>query len=194
MKLPWPVVLASASPRRQELLKRIVPEFTVDAADLDEEALTDCDPWVTAQKLAREKALVVRERHENSLVIAGDTVVALPEGEGWVQLAKPLNSDHAQQMLAQLSGETHTVITGVALASPGGFSAFTEASKVTFRQLASDEIARYVATGEPMDKAGSYGLQGMAKNFIAQVEGSVTCVIGLPMERLEEALRSLVKK
>lgn len=194
MKLPWPVVLASASPRRQELLKQIVPEFLVDAADLDEEALTDADPWVTAQKLAREKALAVRARHEDALVIAGDTVVALPDGEGWVQLAKPDDSAHAEQMLAQLSGRTHTVITGVALASPGAFSAFTEASKVTFRQLTAEEISKYVATGEPLDKAGSYGLQGMAKNFIAQVEGSVTCVIGLPMERLEEALRSLVKK
>jgi septum formation protein len=194
MQLPWPVVLASASPRRQELLKKIVSEFTVDPAHLDEDALTDPDPWITAQKLAREKALAVRANHPDSLVIAGDTVVALPHGEGWIQLAKPVDAPHAEQMLAQLAGRTHTVITGIALACPTGFSAFTDSSKVTFRALSSQEIASYVATGEPMDKAGSYGLQGMAKEFIAQVEGSVTCVIGLPMERLEEALRSLVKK
>lgn len=194
MQLPWPVVLASASPRRQELLRQIIPDFAVDPAHLDEEALTDPDPWVTAQKLAREKALAVRESHPDSLVIAGDTVVALPEGEGWIQLAKPEDPPHAEEMLAKLAGRTHTVITGIALAGPTAFSAFTESSKVTFRPLSKQEIAAYVATGEPMDKAGSYGLQGMAKDFIAKVEGSVTCVIGLPMERLEEALRSLVKK
>ena len=183
-------------------------DFTVDPAHIDEEALTDPDPWVTAQRLAREKALAVFGRHPDSLVIGGDTVVALampgavlaipdagkaPVGQ-WSQLAKPTDPADACRMLGELSGKTHTVVTGVALVYPGGMSAFTEATRVTFKKMSNSEIEAYVATEEPMDKAGAYGFQGGARPFVEKVEGSVTNVIGLPMEKLTEAIREISQK
>lgn len=186
--MPYPVVLASASPRRRELLGRLVEEFRVVPSHVDEAALTDPDPWVTAQRLAREKALSVFKDEPGSLVIAGDTVVALESG---VQLAKPVDEADAVRMLQELSGRTHVVVTGVCLAWPGGMSAFTEVSRVTFRSLGLEEVRAYVATGSPMDKAGAYGLQDESQDFIARVEGDVDNVIGLPVARLREALKSV---
>jgi len=190
-QFPWPVVLASASPRRQELLRALLPDFTVDPADIDEDALTHADPDLTARTLAREKAIAVAARHPDSLIIAGDTVVALPEGTEWHQLTKPTDTANACHILRQLAGRTHHVITGICLRWPGGMSVFAESSRVTFRALTETEISNYVATGEPMDKAGAYGLQGGAKGFVAKIEGSVTNVIGLPVERLKEALAEI---
>ncbi len=191
MRMKFPVVLASASPRRQELLRPIVGEFVVDPAHVDEDALTVADPWQTAQKLAREKAMVVFERHPEALVIAGDTVVALAEGEGYVQLSKPNGEEDAVRMLTQLSGKTHLVITGVALRWAGGLICFTDETRVTFKKLSPEAIRAYVATGESMDKAGAYGIQGMAKTLVERLEGSVNNVIGLPTEKLIEALRDV---
>ncbi len=191
MKLKFPVVLASASPRRQELLRPIVGEFVVDPAHVDEDALTVADPWQTAQKLAREKAMVVFERHPDALVIAGDTVVALAGGEGYVQLSKPNGEEDAVRMLAQLSGKTHLVITGVALRWAGGLISFTDETRVTFKKLSPEAIRAYVATGESMDKAGAYGIQGMAKTLVERLEGSLNNVVGLPTEKLMEALRDV---
>jgi len=189
--LPYPVILASASPRRSDLLKPLIPEFRVIPADVDEDGLTDSDPWITARKLAREKALAVFEAHPDSLVIGGDTVVAYQNGDAWVQLAKPADEDDAFRMLSILSGRTHTVITGICIKWPKGFSSFTDESKVTFAKMSDEQIRAYIATGEPMDKAGAYGLQGGARPFITQVEGFVSTVIGLPTERLSEALRDV---
>lgn len=188
----WPVVLASASPRRQELLRRLVPDFTVDAADIDEDALTEPEPWITAQRLAREKVLAVAERHPDSLVIGGDTVVGLEVRPGeWELLGKPVDAEDAERILGRLSGREHVVVTGVCLRYPGGFEAFTEAARVTFRRLSAEEIRAYIAGGEPMDKAGAYGYQGGAKAFIDRIAGDVETVIGLPVERLRESLRGL---
>jgi septum formation protein len=170
------------------LLGRLVEEFEVVPAEVDEDALTDPDPWVTAQRLAREKALAVFASRPGSLVMAGDTVVAIESHGGWKQLAKPADPPDAERMLRELSGRTHTVVTGVCLVWPGGMSAFTEASRVTFRPLSDQEIARYVATGSPLDKAGAYGLQDESQDFIARVEGDVDNVVGLPVARLKEAL------
>ena len=191
MSLPYPVVLASASPRRRELLGRVIPVFEVVPAHVDEEALTCTDPWVTAQRIAREKALAVSSGRTDALVVAGDTVVAIQEAGQWRQLAKPAGPDDARRMLRELSGRTHEVVTGVCLVWPGGMSAFTESSKVTFRDLEDEEIARYVATGSPLDKAGAYGLQDESQDFIVKVEGDLDNVIGLPLARLREALRSV---
>jgi septum formation protein len=188
------VVLASASPRRQELLRQLIPEFTVDPAHLDEEALTSDDPVKTARDLAAAKARAVAERRTDSLVIGGDTVVALPVSDGWMQLSKPTDPADAVRILTLLQGQTHTVTTGIGLVFPGGWSFFTDSSRVTFRSVPLSEIEEYVATGDPLDKAGAYGLQGMAKSFVEKVEGSVSCVIGLPMERLEEALISAFRR
>lgn len=184
------VILASASPRRQELLRKLISEFEVIPAHLDEDALTDPDPWVTAQRLAREKGLAVWQEHPEALVIAGDTVVALPmEGGGYTQYAKPIDKEDAHRMLRELAGKEHVVITGVAIIGPGTMSAFTETSWVRFSELTDDQIQAYIETGEPMDKAGSYGIQGMARFLIAELRGSVENVIGLPIERLDEALK-----
>lgn len=191
LELSLPVVLASASPRRQELLRSLISDFMVVPADLDESRLTSPDPWECAQRTAREKALFVAERHPDALVIGGDTVVALPHEGGWRQLGKPTTKRDARRMLRELSGRTHTVVTGVCLRWPDGLSAFTEATKVTFHTLSDEEIQAYVATGSPMDKAGAYGLQDESQSFIARVEGSVSNVIGLPMEKLAEALGSV---
>lgn len=190
MVLKYPVILASGSPRRHDLLKEMGVEFRVVKPDVDEESLVDDDPWITAQRLAKVKAQMVFRDYSDHLVIAGDTVVAFENENGhWEQLAKPNDAEDAKRMLGILSGQTHTVITGVCVKSPGGFEAFTESSKVTFHQMSETEIEEYVATGEPLDKAGAYGLQGGARPFITQVEGSVNNVIGLPTERLEEVLR-----
>lgn len=189
---PFPVVLASASPRRRELLAKLVREFEVVPAEVDEAAIDDPDPWVMAQRSAREKALAVARLRPDALVIAGDTVVALRCGGGWRQLGKPGDEEDARAMLRDLAGRTHTVVTGVCLKWPGGLSAFTESSEVTFREISDDEIAAYVATGSPLDKAGAYGLQDESQSFVAKVEGPLDNVIGLPLEKLEDALASLV--
>lgn len=187
----YPVVLASASPRRRALLAQLVLEFEVVPADVDEDALTLADPWKTAQKLAEVKAAAVAARRPDALVIAGDTVVAVPEGDGYRQLGKPQDPADAERMLSALSGREHVVVTGVALVWPGGEAAFPETTRVRFRVLTSEQIRGYVLTGEPMDKAGAYGAQGMASGFIERLDGSYTNVIGLPIEALEEALARL---
>jgi len=188
-----PVVLASASPRRRELLAEVVPDFTVDVADVDEEALTVADPWATAEGLALAKARAVLQRNSEAIVIGGDTVVAIPSGEGGnhVQLAKPRSVAEAREMLRQLSGRTHLVITGVCLAQMEGERTFSETTEVTFRTLGETEIVAYVATGEPMDKAGAYAIQGGAADFVAKREGSLSNVIGLPVERLAAEIAEL---
>ena len=176
-----PVVLAIGSPRRRELLARLIPEFEVLVADVDEEALTVPDPFETAERLAEAKARAVARLRPEALVIGGDTVVALGE----TQLAKPKDEADARRMLRALSGRRHVVATGVSLVSPQGVETFHDRTWVVFRDLTDDEIAAYVATGEPMDKAGAYAIQGGAAGFVASREGSESNVIGLPLELLE---------
>lgn len=205
-----PVILASASPRRQELLRQLIEEFRVIPAEVDEDALTVADPWQTAMKLAKEKAFAVFDQHPESLVIAGDTVVALPDpplrplpkkgqhrspdlsghADQWTQLSKPTDARDAKRMLRALAGQSHVVITGVCVRGPEQMTAFTESAIVTFRELSEEEIDRYVATGSPLDKAGAYGLQDESQDFITGVEGDVETVIGLPVAALREALKS----
>lgn len=185
-------MLASASPRRRGLLGELLGSFEVAVAPIDEEGLTTADPWETAERLAVAKAAFVYASRPEALVIAGDTVVALDVGGAWRQLAKPADAADACAMLRALSGRTHVVVTGVSLCWPGGSTSFTESSRVRFRELTDEEIAQYVATGSPMDKAGAYGLQDESQDFIERVEGSVTNVIGLPMERLSDILSTMV--
>lgn len=184
----WPVVLASASPRRKELLGQVFSTFEVLPSDVDEASMTVADPWETAQILARAKALDVARNKSGSLVIGSDTVVALKTDGGWIQLAKPVDPDDALRMLAMLSGRTHHVITGVSLHWPGGEVGGSETTEVSFRAMMASEINAYVATGEPMDKAGAYAVQGGAAEFVRAIEGSITNVIGLPLELLSKLL------
>lgn len=189
--MPRPIVLASGSPRRRELLKELIPEFEVVVADVDEEALTVEDPFETAERLAEAKALAVSALRPDALVIGGDTVVALEDG---TQLAKPRDAEDARRMLRALSGNTHVVATGIALVSSEGVKIFHDRTHVTFRELAEDEVAAYVATGEPMDKAGAYAIQGGAASFVTLRRGSESNVIGLPLEKLRDALAGQGRK
>lgn len=182
------MVLASGSPRRRELLAALVPEFEVSVPSIDEDALTVDDPVQTAEDLASAKALAIAQLRQDALVIAADTVVAVREGGRWTQLAKPTDGDDAARMLGLLSGRSHLVVTGVCLRSPDGGAVFSEESTVVFRDLSEHEICEYVRSGEPMDKAGAYAIQGGASEFVEILGGSLTNVIGLPMEALELAL------
>lgn len=186
MESPPQIILASASPRRRWLLETLIPTFTVIPADLDEDALTSADPFATAVTLAREKALAVARANPGAWVIGGDTVVAIPTDAGWEQLAKPTDSEDAVRMLTQLQGRTHTVVTGLALVRGTQIRSEPVLSHVTFRPVSDEEIRAYVATGDPLDKAGAYGLQGAAAAFVSAIQGSQNNVIGLPTERLRE--------
>lgn len=188
-----PLVLASASPRRRELLASLGYDFEVVASEVDEEALTVPDPWETAEQLALAKARAVFGLRREALVIGGDTVVALPvPGGGFVHLAKPQDVPDAVRMLGQLSDQEHLVITGVAVVHGGGEESFTETTRVRFRALSREEIETYVATGEPMDKAGAYAIQAGAASFVQSIEGTKSNVIGLPVERLEPLISPLL--
>lgn len=191
LTLPYPVVLASASPRRHALLRQIVPEFSIAVADLDEESHTVEDPFHTAERLALLKARHIAQSYPSSLVIGGDTVVAIPTVAGWQQLAKPTDSDDACRMLGLLSGKEHSVITGMALVWPGGEHAFWDETRVLFRSLSDMEIREYVSTGEPMDKAGAYAIQSGAAGFVESTQGAISTVVGLPVEALTVELEKL---
>lgn len=181
-------ILASASPRRQQLLREIVADFEVLVQPVDEDALTTSDPWETATTLALAKARAVAALNPEATVLGGDTVVAYAGDGIYRQLAKPGNAADARRMLRELSGRTHVVITGIALVSPAEVITRATTTEVDFRELTESEIADYVATGEPMDKAGAYAIQGGAAGFVREIRGSWSNVVGLPLETLGELL------
>lgn len=195
------VVLASGSPRRQELLWELLADFEVLVSEVHEHDPERADPWVLAEALALEKAEAVAALRPGHIVLGGDTVVALPEiGQAMKRLkqeqpmrllSKPDSPEGARQMLRDLSGRSHLVVTGIAIVWPGGAHTFSETSIVTFRPLSEQEIDDYVATGESLDKAGAYGAQGEAAKLIESVEGPLSNVIGLPIEALRSELLRL---
>ncbi|MBI3784042.1 MAG: septum formation inhibitor Maf [Deltaproteobacteria bacterium] len=181
------LVLASASPRRRELLSAAGVDFVVDVSDVPEIPQPQEGPVEFARRLARAKAQAVAARHRDAYVLGADTVVAL----GHRIFGKPVDSDEARQMLQSLSGQTHQVITAVALVDPNGIvDGVFVSTDVTFRQLSAAEIDAYVASGEPSDKAGAYAIQGGAGAFVVQVDGSYPNVVGLPIDEVLELLRS----
>lgn len=182
-----PVVLASASPRRRELLDLIGIQHIVDPADIDESIRGAELPADYAERLAREKALKVAERHPGALVIAADTIVVL----GSQVMGKPRTELEAASMLAALGGMTHTVVTGVACVFNGALESSVDDVSVTFRSLSAQEIDEYVATGEPMDKAGSYGIQGYGATIVSRIDGDYFAVMGLSLVRLVELMQRL---
>jgi septum formation protein len=185
MKADRKLILASASPRRRELLSRAQIVFDVVHSGLDEVRDADESARDYALRMARDKARAVSERNPHRMVLAADTVVEC----GGVLLEKPADADDAARMLATLSGRTHTVVTAFALACRGRIvDSQAVTSRVTFRELTRDEIAAYIATGEPFDKAGAYGIQGIGGGFIAHVEGSRDNVMGLPVDEVIAAL------
>ena len=170
-------VLASASPRRAELLLAAGFTFTVDAVDIDESITPGETPEDHVRRLARGKAEAGARRHAGKVVLGADTVVVV---EGRI-LGKPADDEDARAMLAALSGRVHHVYTGVAVARDGQIRDAVDVSAVTFSPLSSAEISAYVATGEPRDKAGAYAIQGWASRFVERLEGSYSGVVGLPV-------------
>ncbi|RYG38572.1 septum formation protein Maf [bacterium] len=183
-----PLILASASPRRRQILTDLGVPFEAVPADLDEEAFTLADPFETACRLAHAKASAIYQNYPDRFVLGSDTVVTFQTASEWRQLSKPVDVPDACRMLRLLSGRTHTVATGVALVGPDTDQSFVETADVTFRELSDGEIATYVATAEPMDKAGSYGLQGFAADFVVGIAGDPTTVIGLPKDAVKRLL------
>ena len=178
------LILASASPRRQELLKLFGIPFVVRVADIDETMDPSAAAYDEVARLSREKALAV-ERETGDIVIAADTIVVC---EGKV-LGKPHSEGEAVSMLQLLSGRDHQVMTGCTVLKGTEVHTFTEVTDLHFRELTEKEIRRYVASGEPMDKAGAYGIQGGAALFCEKMDGDYYNVMGLPVCRLGQVLK-----
>jgi septum formation protein len=177
------VVLASQSPRRRELLALIGIAHEVRPSNIDESQLPGELPRAHAERLAREKATAIAR--EGTVTIGSDTIVVV---DGDV-LGKPRDREHAAQMLRRLSGRSHVVMTGVAVTWRNRTLSGVEQVGVTFRPLSDDEIARYIDTGEPMDKAGAYGIQGFGATIVERVDGDYFAVMGLALNRLAGLLR-----
>ena len=171
------LVLASASPRRQELLRNAGITFEVQPADIPEDPLPGEAAKACAERLAREKALAVARQRPHDVVLGADTVVVVA-GQ---LLGKPSDAADAPRMLRMLSGREHQVITGVCLVVSGQPSVASETTLVTMSEITDKEIAGYVASGEPMDKAGAYAIQGIASRWIPRIEGDYNNVVGLPV-------------
>ena len=178
------VILASASPRRRELLSLIGIEHEVMPANIDETLLNGESAVEHAERLALEKAHVIARQAPDALIIGADTIVVL---DGDI-LGKPRAREEAAAMLRRLSGREHRVHTAVAVAAGQRAESAVETVDVTFRALTDDEIAAYIATGEPMDKAGAYGIQGYGATIVERVDGDYFSVMGLGLRRLIELL------
>ena len=177
------LILASGSPRRLRLLRSIGLELTAVAPDIDESPLDGEDPVAYVARLAREKAAAVpADAHD--VVLAADTTVAL-DGE---ILGKPIDAEDARRMLRALSGRSHDVHTGVAVCAGGRTRAAVATTRVTMTVISEDDIAWYVGTGEPLDKAGAYALQEGGGLLVATIEGSASNVVGLPLALVAELL------
>ena len=196
------LILASASPRRQELLRNAGISFAVQPADVDETPLDGEGARECAERLARDKALVVWKSRPQDVVLGADTIVEV----GKEILGKPADAEEAARMLRKLSGKTHRVITGVCVAKPGfgtqnsvlsgessaeivGVTTASETTLVTMSEISDQEILEYVATGEPMDKAGASAIQGRASRWIHRIEGDYSNVVGLPVAMVYRMLR-----
>jgi septum formation protein len=184
---PPRVVLASSSPRRRELLTLIGIPHVVVPADIDETVLAGEAPRAHAERLAREKAAAIGEREPSAVVIGADTIVVV---DGDI-LGKPRDERDAAAMLRRLSGRGHVVLTAVAVARGGTVASGVEAVDVRFRALTDDEIARYIATREPMDKAGAYGIQGFGATIVERIDGDYFAVMGLALGRMVRLLASV---
>jgi septum formation protein len=177
--------LASASPRRRELLRNAGIPFEVEPADIKEAPLPNEPAKAYAERLAREKAQTIARKYSNNPVLGADTVVVIDNQI----LGKPANPADAARMLHLLSGRTHQVITGVCLAANGNDSVASEITSVTMSEISEQEIAAYISTGEPMDKAGAYAIQGIASRWIPRIEGDYSNVVGLPVARVYRMLQ-----
>ena len=180
------IVLASASPRRADLLRQLELEFEVTPADIDEAKNRQETPVIYAQRLAAAKAAAVREHCTASdVIIAADTVVSLEEQV----FGKPVDQADGMQMLASLSGRTHIVYTAVVVSRGELIRQALSTTEVSFREISHGEAQRYWQTGEPCDKAGGYAIQGLGAVFVSQIKGSYSGVVGLPLYELTQLLQ-----
>lgn len=182
-----PLVLASGSPRRRQWMEALDFPFEIQVPDLDETPLPDEDPEDLVLRLARAKAEAVSHRNPGRWVLAADTTVAIDHHT----LNKPVDAEDAVRMLLLLQGRRHEVHTGLALRRNDDIHSFVDTAEVHFRPLTEARARWYVSTGEPMDKAGSYAIQGIGALFVEKVEGSFATVMGLPVERLSGLLFEL---
>jgi septum formation protein len=182
-----PVILASQSPRRRELLALVGIPHEVRPADVDESVLPGELPVPHCERLARLKADTLAKAAPHAVVIGSDTIVVV---DGHI-LGKPRDASDAGDMLRRLSGRTHTVFTAVAVAHRGETRSGVEVVEVTFRPLDDVTIESYIATGEPLDKAGSYGIQGYGATLIERVDGDYFAVMGLPLGRMVELMKPM---
>lgn len=183
------IVLASKSPRRQDILRQVHIPFTVRVADLDESIIKERSPVKKVERLAQLKAANVAMKHDEVL-IAADTVVSF---NGQI-LEKPKDKDDAKRVLQMLSNKEHSVFTGVSLRSMQEQKTFVVETRVTFYPLSDDEIDDYIASGEPFDKAGAYGIQGLGATLVKEIHGDYFNVVGLPIGRVVRELHSMLQK
>jgi septum formation protein len=181
------LVLASASPRRAELLAAAGFDVQVDPVNVDERQRAGESPIMYADRVARLKAAAGALRHPHRLIVGADTIVVL-DGE---VMGKPTDAVEAGRMLRRLSGRSHDVLTGVAVASATSLVSHVEMTTVWFNEISEEDVRWYVATGEPMDKAGAYAIQGLASRFVPRIDGSYSNVVGLPVAVLVRILEQI---
>lgn len=181
------VILASSSPRRRELLTLVGIPHEVQPADIDESYRDGEEASAHAERLAREKGAVIAARNPDAVVISADTIVVI---DGLV-LCKPRDDADAARMLAMLSEQTHVVLTAVAVQYRGEMRSGVESVRVTFRPLTRESIRAYIATREPMDKAGAYGIQGFGATLVERIDGDYFAVMGLALARMIDLLDSV---
>lgn len=181
------LVLASSSPRRRQLLEMAGLRFAVLVSDIDEQIQPNEPPAQIVQALAFQKAKAVQRMNPDAYIIGADTIVVY---NGQI-LGKPKTTEEAYEMLRTLSGKTHDVFTGVAIIAPHEETTFVERTEVTFWELTEDEITAYIETGEPMDKAGAYGIQGRGALLVQRIVGDYYAVMGLPLAKTVRELTKL---
>ncbi len=181
------IILASASPRRSEILSTLTKNFKVISPEVEEIIPPDMSPTEAVVYLARLKAEAVQSRHSGDVIIAADTLVEL-NGEIF---GKPTDTIHSEYQLGKLSGSTHNIHTGVAIISGEEYISFCTSSTVTLDVLSEKEIKEYIATGEPADKAGSYAIQGIAGRFITEMSGDYYATVGLPINSVYNHLKRM---
>ncbi len=181
------IILASSSPRRRDLLRQIGVDFDIFPADVNESILAGESPEDYAVRVSFDKVRVVAKKVGEGIIIAADTIVVFKD----IILGKPVDSKDAKRMLEMLSGKMHRVISGLAVmnAATGMVMCRTSTTSVWFRNLDEDEVKKYVLSGEPLDKAGAYGIQGKGALLVARIEGCYNNVVGLPLALLDEVLR-----
>ena len=182
------VILASASPRRQELLKILFDEFVTEPADIDETVRKSIDIEQYPEYLAVKKARHIAEKHSpDDMVIGCDTGVFIDN----LMLGKPNDEYQAREMLKLLSGRTHKVITGCCIMQRGKTISFSKVTEVEFYRISGDEIDEYIKTGEPMDKAGAYGIQGSGSLLVRKINGDYFNVVGMPIAEIRQRIKLL---